>query len=464
MLFSDDFDDFAFIDEYCTENPEIERKELNKKIKKIIDIKNKDLGVIELLPELEIDEVTDIFIRINSKGAALSQADFVMSKIAADDKFGGNVLRKAIDYFCHIAIDPAFYDNLVKSDSEFLDTDFGKEMAWLRNDNDNIYDPSYEDMLRVSFVHMFSRGKLKDLVSLLSGRDFETRDYKESIAEESFMKLSEGVKHFMRQYNFEQFVLAVKSAGFISNRLINSQNALNVSYIIFLKLLMSGEVEKTEIKRYVSKWLAMSILTSRYSGSPESKIDQDIRNINEKGVVKYLDEIEKIELSDAFWTYGLPQKLDSPNKNAPVISTFFAAQIVKGDRGLFSSKSTVRDLIDASDVHHIFPKNYLQKIDHLNNRSIYNQVANYTFLDTPINIAVGDKAPNVYFKEAFESAKNEGKVFGYPMTVEELKENLIQNCIPLEIVDWDYNDYQSKFLVERRKLIAKKIENYYKSI
>ena len=50
------------------------------------------------------------------------------------------------------------------------------------------------------------------------------------------------------------------------------------------------------------------------------------------------------------------------------------------------------------------------------------------------------------------------------MTVEELKENLIQNCIPLEIVDWDYNDYQSKFLVERRKLIAKKIENYYKSI
>lgn len=265
VLFSDDFDDFAFIDEYCTENPEIERKELNKKIKKIIDIKNKDLGVIELLPELEIDEVTDIFIRINSKGAALSQADFVMSKIAADDKFGGNVLRKAIDYFCHIAIDPAFYDNLVKSDSEFLDTDFGKEMAWLRNDNDNIYDPSYEDMLRVSFVHMFSRGKLKDLVSLLSGRDFETRDYKESIAEESFMKLSEGVKHFMRQYNFEQFVLAVKSAGFISNRLINSQNALNVSYIIFLKLLMSGEVEKTEIKRYVSKWLAMSILTSRYS-------------------------------------------------------------------------------------------------------------------------------------------------------------------------------------------------------
>ena len=34
---------------------------------------------------------------------------------------------------------------------------------------------------------------MKDLVSLLSGRDFKTRDYKEEIAEDSFMKLSEGV-------------------------------------------------------------------------------------------------------------------------------------------------------------------------------------------------------------------------------------------------------------------------------
>lgn len=178
-------------------------------------------------------------------------------------------------------------------------------------------------MLRVSFVHMFSRGKLKDLVSLLSGRDFETRDYKEEIAEESFSKLTEGIKHFMHQYYFEQFILAIKSAGFINSKLINSQNALDFSYVVYLKLALFGEVDKTKIKRCVAKWFTMSILTGRYSSSPETRMDQDIRNINDKGVINYLNEIENAELSDAFWDFGLPQKLDTPNSTAPALSTFF---------------------------------------------------------------------------------------------------------------------------------------------
>ena len=464
IFFNDEFDDYTFIEDFCSVNPEIDRRELNRKIKKIIDIKTKDLGIIELSSSLDIDIVTDVFIRINSKGAVLSQADFAMSKIAADEKYGGNMLRKAIDYFCHVAIEPSFYDTILKNDTSFIESEFGKEMAWLRNDNESIFDPSYEDMLRVSFVHMFSRGKLKDLVSLLSGRDFETRDYKEEIAEESFSKLTEGIKHFMHQYYFEQFILAIKSAGFINSKLINSQNALDFSYVVYLKLALSGEVDKTKIKRCVAKWFTMSILTGRYSSSPETRMDQDIRNINDKGVINYLNEIENAELSDAFWDFGLPQKLDTPNSTAPALSTFFAAQIVKGDKGLFSPNSSVRDLFGVSDVHHIFPKDYLKKTEFLDNRSIYNQVANYTYLDTPINIAVGNKAPNIYFKEAFESALKDGIVYGNHMSVDELKSNLIENCIPLDIVNWDYNDYRNKFLVERRKLMAKKIKEYYNNL
>ena len=260
-----------------------------------------------------------------------------MSKIAADENYGGNVLRKAIDYFCHIAVDPSFYYKLAENDKEFINSEFGKEMAWLRNDYSTIYDPSYEDMLRVSFIHMFSRGRLKDLVSLLSGRDFDARDYKSSIAQKSFEKLTTGIKNFMHQYYFEQFVLAIKNAGFVSSKLINSQNALDFAYVVFLNLMQSGEVEKTEIKRYVSRWFVMSILTGRYSGSPETRMDQDIRNINEKGVVKYLQEIETAELSDAFWEYGLVQRLETPNSSAPALSTYFAAQIVGNDKVLIEN-------------------------------------------------------------------------------------------------------------------------------
>ena len=464
VFFVDDFDMWSFVENYCADNPDMTRNDFAKKVNDVRGILSKELGIIELDASLDIETVTDVFIRINSKGSVLSQADYAMSKIAADEKYGGNQLRKAIDYFCHVAVEPSFFHKLKENDKDFVESDYGKEMAWLQNDSSSIYDPSYEDMLRVSFVHMFSRGKLKDLVSLLSGRDFEARDYKAEIAEDSFKKLTEGIKHFMHQYYFEQFVLAIKNAGFISNKLINSQNALDFAYVVFLKLSLTKEVEKTEIKRYVAKWFVMSILTGRYSSSPETRMDMDIRNINEKGVVSYLKEIEEAELSDAFWDYGLVQRLETPNLTAPALSAFFAAQIVTGDKGLFSANSTVRDLYGASDVHHIFPKSYLQETEELNVRSIYNQVANYTFLDTPVNIAVGKKAPNVYFKEAFDSAALNGTVFGSPMSLEELKKNLNMNCIPLEIVNWDYNQYLHDFLPQRRKLMAAKIKTYYKGL
>lgn len=464
VFFVDNFDMWSFVENYCTENPDMSRNEFAKKVNDVRELLTKELGIIELDASLDIETVTDVFIRINSKGSVLSQADYAMSKIAADERYGGNQLRKAIDYFCHVAVEPSFYHKIKENDKAFAESDFGKEMEWLQNDNSSIYDPSYEDMLRVSFVHMFSRGKLKDLVSLLSGRDFEARDYKASIAEDSFAKLTEGIKHFMHKYYFEQFVLAIKNAGFISNKLINSQNALDFTYVVFLKLALSNEVDKTEIKRYVAKWFVMSILTGRYSNSPETRMDLDIRNINEKGVVNYLKEIEEADLSDAFWDYGLVQRLETPNSSSPALSAYFAAQIVAGDNGLFSATSTVRDLFGASDIHHIFPKNYLQSTEVLNVRSIYNQVANYTFLDTPVNIKVGNKAPNVYFKEAFESATESGMVFGSPMTVEELQKNMATNCIPLEIVNWDYNQYLHDFLPQRRKQMAAKIKAYYQGL
>lgn len=464
VFFVDNFDMWSFVENYCNDNPDMPRNEFAKKVNDVRELLTKELGIIELDASLDIETVTDVFIRINSKGSVLSQADYAMSKIAADEKYGGNQLRKAIDYFCHVAVEPSFFHKIKENDKAFVESAFGKEMEWLQNDNSSIYDPSYEDMLRVSFVHMFSRGKLKDLVSLLSGRDFEARDYKASIAEESFKKLTEGIMNFMHQYYFEQFVLAIKNAGFISNKLINSQNALDFAYVVFLKLALSGEVEKTEIKRYVAKWFVMSILTGRYSGSPETRMDLDIRNINEKGVVNYLKEIEEADLSDAFWDYGLVQKLETPNSSSPALSAYFAAQIVNGDRGLFSATSTIRDLFGASDIHHIFPKNYLQSTEVLNVRSIYNQVANYTFLDTPVNIKIGNKAPNVYFKEAFDSATESGIVFGVPMTVEELQNNMTMNCIPLEIVNWDYNQYLHEFLPQRRKMMAAKIKDYYQGL
>ncbi|MBK6407298.1 MAG: hypothetical protein IPF66_21120, partial [Holophagales bacterium] len=89
---------------------------------------------------------------MNSAGAELSQADFVMSKIAANEKFGGNLLRKAIDYFCHLAVAPEFLPAIQKGDKAFAASELFPKMSWLKDVNDDIYDPSYTDMLRVAFT------------------------------------------------------------------------------------------------------------------------------------------------------------------------------------------------------------------------------------------------------------------------------------------------------------------------
>lgn len=141
-----------------------------------------------------------------------------MSRIAANETYGGNMLRKAIDYFSHLAVDPKWYPEMTK-DEEIAKTDYAPKLKWLKDDNDDIYDPDYSDMLRVAFMSQYPRGKMKDLVSLLQGRDFEIKDFKESIAEETFKNLSNGVLDYMNEYNFKQFVLAIKDAGFISKKL-----------------------------------------------------------------------------------------------------------------------------------------------------------------------------------------------------------------------------------------------------
>ena len=461
-VFKPEFKRGSFVTEYCNLNPEMDPDKLHDTLDNLIGIKNRQIGIITLDRELTIDEVTEIFIRINSQGAKLNQSDFAMSKIAANVKYGGNMLRKAIDYFSHLAVQPDWYSEMLK-DKEFMETAFANKLKWLKDDRDDIYDPSYGDILRVAFMQKFGRGKMKDLVSLLGGRDFETRDYKEEIAESSFNRMTEGVMDFMNEFSFTNFVLAIKSAGFISSKLINSQMTLDFAYTLYLILSKNNLVDKAQIKRYISKWYVFSTLTSRYITSPETVMDLDIRRISEKGFIEYFYEMEAANLSDAFWDVGLVQDLETSAINSPFFNVFLAAQVHDSDDSLFMNGTKVRDLITTiGDIHHIFPKRYLQKRG-INEKAQYNQIANFTFLDTQTNIMIGEKAPNEYFKFVFEQVDSKVPRYGNILDINTLKENLKTNCIPEDIVFLGVEDYD-KFLLERRKSMARKIKKYYYSL
>ena len=150
---------------------------------------NNHVGVIELAEDLDIETVTEIFIRVNSAGATCARPTSPCRRSPPTRPTAATMLRKAIDYFCHSLSRRSSLARIEKIDHSFAASEFFPKMRWLKDVNDDIYDPSYTDMLRVAFTSEFGRGKLQDLVALLSGRNFETKQYEDVIAEASFARL-----------------------------------------------------------------------------------------------------------------------------------------------------------------------------------------------------------------------------------------------------------------------------------
>jgi hypothetical protein len=452
---------FALVSTYCGANPGSSQDEVFKVLERLRGIVHNHVGIIELADDLDIETVTEIFIRVNSAGAALSQADFAMSKIAVNETYGGNLLRKAIDYFCRLAVAPGFLTKIEKGDKAFVQSEFFSKMRWMSDVNDDIYDPTYTDMLRVAFTSEFGRGKLQDLVALLSGRNFETKEFEEAIAEDSFGRLKNGILAFMNKTHFDRITMILRSAGFVTSGLIGGQNAVNFAYILYLR----GRAEKIpadDLERLVRKWYAMSLLRGRYSGSPETQFDFDIRQISQQGLVSYVEKVLLNELPDSFWTGMLPQFLATSSIKSPYFICYQAAQVKLGDRGFLSRDITVTDLLlNRADVHHVYPRQHLKDLNH--SSSSYNQIANFVIAQSEINIAIGAKPPATYFAELRGQTSTAAKRYGGITERDDLIKNLQMNCIPVAMLDGEIKGYEG-FLEDRRALMALKIKTWFEAL
>lgn len=464
-VFSLDFNFYRYVCRYCEVNnifDEVKKGNLYDVLTKLRSILTVNFGVIELSEGLSTDEVTDIFIRINSKGVGLSQADFVMSIIASDERYRGTEIRKMIDYFCHLFNNPVDYDSIINSDSSIANSDVMKKIKWIISEKKSVYVPNYTDVLRVAFTYKFHRGKIADLVSLLEGRDFVTKENIESIAEESFMVLREGVENFVNENNFKRYLMIVKSTGIISSSMVHGQAALNFGYILYLTLrepnLNAGLIEKL-----VRRWLVLSILTGRYSGSTETAFDSDVKKFATLDPERFIAEVESGELSDAFWTNSLVSKLDTSVASSPYYWVYVMAQIVCGSKGFLSKEIKVMSLVDEQgDIHHLFPKKYLQK-NGFDDKKDYNQIANFAYTQKEINIAIKDDAPNVYMQRMLEQINGGALSYGHISNNKDFVTNMKENCIPDGFATMDVKNYKD-FLKQRRILIANFIRVYYEGL
>jgi hypothetical protein len=206
----------------------------------------------------------------------------------------------------------------------------------------------------------------------------------------------------------------------------------------------------------------MSLLRGRYSGSPETAFDFDIRQIESRGLAAYTDAVIDAELPASFWTTLMPQEMDTSSASSPYFLVYQAAQVKLGDLGFLSRDITVRDLLlNRSDVHHVYPRNHLKGQGMARGR--YNQIANFVLAQSEINIAIGDKAPEVYFAELAAQCNGGLKKYGGIITLDELRANLSMSCLPQSMLDGVIPDF-GEFLDIRRQMMAAKIKTYFEGL
>jgi len=416
-----------------------EEKTISSNIQALININKYPLTALEIAPDLEEETVSEIFVRINSQGVSLTQADFILTLLSVYWEDG----RKEIEQFC--------------VDSRKIPT---KETRF--SSFNYLIKPDPDDMLRVLVGLTFQRAKMKDVYSVIRGRDPETGEFSEDLRTQQFEKLKQKLPTILDNTNWQSFLKILIGGGYKDEELISSKNAVLYSYILFLVGKYNFDTQNHELQRVVGRWFVMASLTGRYSSSPETAFEKDLNRIKEFSPTGFISGLEKIideNLTNDFWNITLVGQMETSSARSPEANAFYAALNKLGSPVLFSRK-LVGDLYDPSlktkkrrlEKHHIFPRNYLitkYGFDSNKDKAKINQIANLTFLEFEDNIEISDTTPKEYYamiKDRF--------------TENELKDMLGQHALPENFFELEYD----KFLEDRRKLMAGVIRKAFNKI
>lgn len=455
IFFRRDFSFRQFEKEYKEANPDEDFTPLEESVDTLKEIVKHQVGVIELSFLLDIDVVSEIFIRINLQGKPLNQEDFVMSKISVNEQYGGDYIRNCIDYFCHLLREPSFYQVLQQNETEFFNSEYGKALTWCQNEEQSLYIPSYADVLKVVLISYFGKTRIGDLVHLLSGRDgekkiFSKKEISKKVSEEAFEKLGAGVKAFVCEENFQGFQKALKKAGYSCSRLLYSQSVLNYCYAMYLLMYRQGIGEK-ERESLLSKWITMAMITGHYQSGGESTVQKDYANAQKEGFASYLAQIEELKLTDEFYNNILPEKFTSTTARTAPFLAYVATQCARGVYSLYSDVTIEELYKNKTESYQILPKAYLAKCGY-KTREIYGQVANLTYISKETKDIIRKKSP-VDYKEDLEKA----------IGIEKIRTSLKENGLAETIFTANETDV-IQILADRRRQMASEIRDFYKTL
>lgn len=427
-----------YIDNFKNKKPNefLDDKKIKENIGRVASIINYPFSALELSSDLDPEEVSEIFVRINSKGKSLSQSDFILTLMSVYWDEG----RKELEEFSKASDIPS--DNNPSPYNQI-----------------NIK-PKPEDLLRTIVGYSFLRGRLKYAYLILKGRNLENKTTSEDERNKNFTIFKEGQDKSLDLTDWHDYIKIVHSTGFINENLIGSKTAFYATYALYLIGKFKSNVPYKDLESIISRWIVFSLLTRRYTSSPESAIEQDLALFRkERDFVVTLEEKIAAELTDDFWEVTLPQRMISSSTANTAYKVHQASLIFKDVKVPFSQvrmKDHLNPMLKVKkqtlERHHIFPRNYLNNIG-IKDKRDYNQIANFVLIEYKDNINISDTSPNEYWPEMINSLSERDTI--------DLEENYVERYdLPEEFWKLDYNS----FLKERRKLMAKSIKNYFESL
>jgi len=398
---------------------------IHERIDRLIKLEEYPLTALEISSSVDEDKVSEIFVRINSKGEALNQANFILTLMSVFWDEG----RKELEEFCR------------RSKAPSPDGSPSPFNHYLR--------PNPEQLLRVSVALGFRRARLEHVYSLLRGKDLETRQFSDEQRVKQFALLQEAQAYTLDLQNWHEFFKVLKRAGYPSDQLISSQMAVLYTYALWLIGKRDFKVDLYRLREVMARWFFMATLTGRYTSSPEARFEQDmalLRGANRADdFVRILDEQIGAVLTKDYWEVTLPNELETAAARNTAQFAYYATLCLLEARVLYS-KMKVSELLDpttkakktALERHHLFPRKYLQRIG-VREKRLINQVANYALVEWSDNIKISDRAPRDYVPELEKRFASD-----------ELQQMYDWHGLPSNWYELDYKD----FLKERRRRVA----------
>ena len=364
------------------------------------------------------EDVAEIFVRINNQGTRLGQADFVLTLLSV---FHGG-LRDRIEERAR-----AMSQGTVVG----IDT---------------------QQLLRAVCGVAFGRARMSAIYRYLRGVDPTTGEADATERMKRLDQLDDAAKECMETTPWRDYLLRVQHAGFVSQALVASKNAIVNGYAFYIRG-RKADVTKGKLDAMIARWVFGTLLTARYSAASETIFEQDLARVarlgpeDADGFVRALDDAMGEVLTGDYWTQSLVSALETEKARAPAALAFRAAQVVLGTRALFSDQA-LRNLLDppadgtraASEAHHLFPTTWLYS-QGIRERRLVNQVANLAIVGWHENSVISGRGPAEYVPRLREKLAIHDDQWGRMCA---------EHALPL---GWESMEYK-EFLRERRRRMA----------